>query len=195
MGKIYYLMGKSSSGKDTLYSMLMADEKLKLNRMVTYTTRPIRAGEHEGEEYHFTDKAGLDELVRKGKVIESRCYKTVHGDWYYFTVDDENIDINNNSYLMIGTLESYEKVRDYYGTDKVMDIYIDLDDGVRLERALNRERQQKEPKYKEMCRRFLADADDFAEEKLEALGIKKRFINENLNSCYQEILNYILNNK
>lgn len=192
MGKLYYLMGKSSSGKDTLYKMLMGNESLGLKKILPYTTRPIRDGEKEGVEYHFTNKAGLDELNEKGKVVESRCYNTVHGDWYYFTVDDENIDFHNNDYLMIGTLESYEKIRDYYGKNLVVDIYIDTDDGIRLERALKREREQKEPKYKEMCRRFLADAEDFSEEKLAKLEVNNRFVNDRLEICYKEICDYII---
>lgn len=190
MGKLYYLMGKSSSGKDTLYKMLMENEELNLNRIVPYTTRPVREGEVEGQEYHFTDKGGLDELIAKGKVIESRCYNTVHGDWYYFTVDAD-VDFSNNDYLMIGTLESFEKVRDYYGKEKVVDIYIELDDGIRLERALKRERAQAEPKYKEMCRRFIADTEDFSEEKLMAAGIEKRFINDDLDRCFSEIVKMV----
>lgn len=192
MGKLYYLMGKSSSGKDTLYGMLMSDKELQLNRIVPYTTRPVREGEVEGVEYHFTDKQGLDRLTKEGRVVESRCYNTVHGDWYYFTVNDDSIDFDNNNYAMIGTLESYQKVRDYYGSDKVVDIYIDLDDGVRLERALKREREQSEPKYKEMCRRFLADAEDFSEDKLMAAGIQKHYINDDLDRCYREIVGDIL---
>ena len=70
-------------------------------------------------------------------------------------------------------------------------LYIDLDDGLRLERALGRERQQQIPKYKEMCRRFLADADDFSEENLEAAGIVKRYINEDLKECLEEISSVI----
>lgn len=192
MGKLFYLMGKSSSGKDTLYKMLMENKELKLNRIVPYTTRPVRAGEEEGKEYHFTNEEGLRNLMAANRVVESRCYNTVHGDWYYFTVNDDSIDFDNNNYAMIGTLESYQKVRDYYGSDKVVDIYIDLDDGVRLERALKREREQSEPKYKEMCRRFLADAEDFSEDKLMAAGIQKHYINDDLDRCYREIVGDIL---
>lgn len=191
MGKLYYLMGKSSSGKDTLYKMLMENKELDLKRIVPYTTRPMRVGEIEGKEYHFTDKEGLDKLVKANKVVEQRCYNTVHGDWYYFTVDDGSIDFELNDYLMIGTLESFDKVRAYYGNDKVVDIYIELDDGIRLERALRRERAQAEPKYKEMCRRFIADTEDFSEEKLEAAGIKKRYINDDLDRCFNEIVEMV----
>ena len=187
MGRLYCLMGKSSCGKDTIYKMLMADESLALRRVVPYTTRPIRAGEVEGVEYHFTDKPGLDKLTAANKVIECRCYNTVHGDWYYFTVDDEDIDLCNHDYLLIGTLEAYESIRDYYGRDKVVPLFIDLDDGIRLERALNRERSQNEPKYKEMCRRFIADCEDFSEEKIAAAGIESRYINNELEKCFDDI--------
>ena len=102
-------MGKSASGKDTVFSRLIDDKNLSLERMVPYTTRPMRSGEKDGVEYHFTDLAGLKSLRDNGKVIEERCYHTVHGDWYYFTVDDENVS-KEKDYLLIGTLEVYEKL-------------------------------------------------------------------------------------
>ena len=92
---------------------------------------------------------------------------------------------------MIGTLESYEKVRAYFGKDKMIPIFIDLDDGVRLQRALDRERAQDVPQYGEMCRRFLADEQDFSEERITAAGIKKRFVNNKLEGCLLEIIEYI----
>lgn len=183
------MMGKSASGKDTLYGMLR--KELKIGTVIPYTTRPIREGEEEGREYHFTDKSTLDRLVSEGKVVESRVYHTVHGDWYYYTVDDGNINLDKEDYLIIGTLESYNKTRDYFGEDKVIPIYIELDDGERLERALSRERQQDNPKYKEMCRRFLADSEDFSEEKLTSSGVNRRFVNDELMRCFEEIKGYI----
>ena len=44
MGKIFYIMGKSSSGKDSIYRQLEKDQELVLKRLVIYTTRPIRDG-------------------------------------------------------------------------------------------------------------------------------------------------------
>ena len=44
MGKIYYVMGKSSSGKDTIYKKLM-EAHPRFRTIVPYTTRPIREGE------------------------------------------------------------------------------------------------------------------------------------------------------
>ena len=184
-------MGKSASGKDTIYNCLLKEKDLGLLPYVGYTTRPIRAGEQDGVEYYFTTKADLDRFEKEGRLIECRVYHTVYGDWYYYSVDSDKVDLSQNDYLYIGTLESYVKMRDYYGADRIVPIYIELDDGVRLERALMRERQQKEPGYAEMCRRFLTDSEDFSEENLKKAGIERRFENTDLETCIGEIRNEI----
>lgn len=191
MGKIFCIMGKSSSGKDTLYERLTANKELSLSRIVPYTTRPIRFGETNGKEYFFTDEKKLKELEDAGRVIEVRAYHTVHGIWKYFTVNDGQINLTEHNYLMIATLESFKKIRDYFGISFVVPVYIEAEDGLRLKRALERERLQTEPKYAEMCRRFLADEKDFSEEKIADAGIKNRFLNEDLESVYREISAFI----
>lgn len=191
MGKIFYLMGKSSSGKDSVYKELLSDESLRLKKIVLYTTRPIRAGEKNGEEYFFVDEETLNRLERDGKVIERRSYDTVHGIWHYFTVCDEQIQLENHDYLVIGTLESYRSCKKYFGADTLVPIYIEVDDGVRLQRALDRERAQDQPKYREMCRRYLADSEDFSEEKIAEAGIEKRFENDDFSKCLAEMKAYI----
>ena len=194
MGKIICLMGKSSSGKDTIFKRLLEREDLGLKTIVPYTTRPIRVGEREGVEYHFTDETGYQELLALGKIIEARAYNTVHGLWRYFTVADASVDLRANNYCIIGTLEAYTQIRDYFGKDKVLPVFITLDDGVRLQRALDRERAQESPKYEEMCRRFLADSKDFSEEKIAEAEITKSFYNNSLEDCLEEIVTYIQEN-
>lgn len=192
MGRIFCIIGKSSTGKDTIYKKLLKASGIKLKRIVPYTTRPKRAGEHEGEEYHFVDVERLEELKREDKIVECREYDTVYGKWYYFTAKDEQINFEaKKNYLIIGTLESFVKTKEYFGDDCVIPLYIDIDDGERLSRALRREKRQKEPKYAEMCRRYLADCADFSEENLKKAGIDKVFINNNLKVCTKEIINYI----
>ena len=60
-------------------------------------------------------------------------------------------------------------------------------DGIRLLRAVKR-RKQKNPNYREVCRRYLADEDDFSEELVSRLRIGKRFSNTDLEACLEEIL-------
>ena len=191
MGKIFYLMGKSSSGKDTLYKKLNEENRYGLKSIVSYTTRPIRGGEQDGREYHFVSVDAFERMKDTGKVIEYRAYNTVHRIWYYFLADDGQIDLENESYLLIGTLEGYESLVSYFGKDRIVPIYLEVDDGIRLQRALDRERSQPSPKYAELCRRYLADQEDFSEEKLEKNGIGIRFNNENIEVTCNNILDYI----
>ena len=191
MGKIFCLMGKSASGKDTIYKMLLSDKQYKFNKIVPYTTRPIRENERDGVQYFFTDEEGLRKMQEEGKVIELRSYNTIHGVWHYFTADDHQINLETGDYMVIGTPEAYIKLKEYFGEGNVCPIYIELDDGIRLERALNRERAQEQPKYEEMCRRFLADAKDFSADNLAKAGITKGFSNDDLDSCVEQIKKYI----
>jgi len=190
VSKIFYLMGKSSSGKDSMYKeILKAVPHLK--SVVSYTTRPIRQGETNGVEYFFVGENELSKMKQEGKVIEERAYNTVHGVWKYFTACDQQIDLDNNDYLLMGTPASYKGVRAFYGEERLIPIYLHVDDGVRLERALKREQSQENPRYEEMCRRYLADHEDFSEKNLEEAKITKEFSNENFQECLKEIVEYI----
>lgn len=194
MGKIYYMMGKSSSGKDTLFKEVK-EAVPRLGTVTLYTTRPIREGERDGVEYFFVSEDTLETYRAQGKIIEERAYDTIHGIWRYATVDDGQVDLGKEDYLVIGTLESYARMQNYYGEDKLVPIYIEVEDGERLIRAIRREQQQAVPGYAELCRRFLADTDDFSEENLAKLGITKRYKNDNKAQCEEEIIEEIRHGK
>ena len=188
MRKIYCVIGKSATGKDTIYKEILSRISSRIKTIVPYTTRPIRDGETDGVEYHFLTVPEFKKLEEDGKIIESRCYHTVYGDWYYFTANDGQIDLEKNDYLLIMTLEGYSNLKKYFGNDSVLPIYIEVEAGLRLSRALEREKNQKSPKYAEMCRRFLADEEDFSEDKLNELGITKRYQNIELEQCVSDII-------
>ena len=191
MGKLFVIMGKSATGKDSLYQRIVEDFP-ELQQVVTYTTRPIRAGETYGKEYFFVSEEEMHEMQEDDKIIECRVYQTVHGPWYYFTANDGQINLEKGNYILITTLEGYRKLETFFGIDQVVPIYIEVEDGERLARALERERRQAVPKYKEMCRRFLADAADFSEEKLLDAQITVRFANDDLKQTEENIRDYIL---
>lgn len=190
MGKIYYVMGKSSSGKDTVYRELLKRHPA-FQTVISYTTRPMREGEADGREYFFVDKGSLRTMKDRGRIIEMRSYDTRCGIWTYFTADDGQIDLDRYDYLLIGTLVSYRALKKYFGEEKLVPVYIEVEDGLRLSRALERERCQEEPKYAEMCRRFLADEEDFSEKKIKEAGIGSRFDNTCLEQCIEEIERYM----
>lgn len=186
MGKLFCILGKSGSGKNAVFRALLGDGRLGLHPVVLYTTRPSRAGEREGVDYHFVTASALLKLAREGKILERRRYHTVHGIWQYATVDDGQFD-TAQSLLMIATLEAFSALRQRFGADNIVPLYLEVEDGLRLSRALERERTQKTPDYAELCRRFLADRDDFSDEKLEAAGVKTRYINDSLEDCVHKI--------
>ena len=190
MPEIVFVMGKSASGKDTIYKQRVEDKSLKLNTVTMYTTRPRRDGETDGVEYNFVSDREACRMEQLGRIIELRAYNTVHGVWKYFTADDGQIDIaSGKKYIVIGTLEAYEGFCRYYGKEHLLPIYIEVDDGIRLQRALLREMNQANPKYTEMCRRVLADSEDFSEENIANAGIYKRFSNNgDIESCIQAVV-------
>ena len=189
MREIVFIMGKSASGKDRVYKELSEDETLGLNKITMYTTRPMRSGEVQGREYNFVDDETACRFENDKKIIEIRCYDTIYGIWKYFTADDGQIDLaSGKRYIVIGTLEAYDKFCEYYGNEHIMPIYIEVDDGVRLIRAVKREMEQENPHYEELCRRFLADSKDFSEENIRKSGITRRFKNDGeFDECVREI--------
>ncbi|MDY3775452.1 MAG: guanylate kinase [Eubacterium sp.] len=194
MGKLFVIMGKSATGKDSLYQKIVEDFP-DLKEVVTYTTRPIRAGETYGKEYFFVTEEELHEMQEAGKIIECRQYQTVHGPWYYFTANDGQIDLSKGDYILITTLEGYCKLETFFGIRQVVPIYIEVDDFERIQRALKREKEQKTPCVAELCRRFLADEEDFSEEKLEETGIEIRVQNNDFREALGHIEDMIEENR
>ena len=74
-------------------------------------------------------------------------------------------------------------------------MYVEVDDDQRLWRSICRERRQATPNYDEVCRRFLADQQDFSEAELSRLGISKRYRNADLEECVKTIAQDILDSR
>lgn len=191
MGKVFYIMGKSSSGKDTIYRRVK-QVLPNLKSLVTYTTRPIREGETNGVEYFFVKNTDIERLKQENKVIELREYNTIHGVWRYAAIKDSQLDTDDDI-LTIGTLQSYIKLKEYLGDYRLVPIYIEVDDIVRIQRAIDREKNQPKPKVIELCRRFIADNEDFSEKNLIECGITPniRIHNEDLDTCVEDIIKVI----
>ena len=190
-GTIFYILGKSATGKDHLYQNLLADAALGLKGVVPYTTRPMREGEADGETYFFVTDEQMAALRASGRVIESRTYQTVLGPWTYATVDDGQFDVPDRDFLLVGVLNSFLSVRDYFGADRVIPVYLEVPANERLARSIRREQLQEEPDYEEIVRRFNADEADFSEENLRAGGIVRRFANTDYGRCLDEVRAWI----
>ena len=82
MSKIFYFMGKSASGKDTIFKQIK-ERMPNLKTIVIYTTRPIREGEQEGVEYYFVDEKRLAELEAQGNRTACVQYKVRRVEIFY----------------------------------------------------------------------------------------------------------------
>ena len=193
MGKLFVIMGKSATGKDSIYHEIVK-RCPQLREIITYTTRPMREGETYGKEYYFVTKEEMYEMRENGKIIECREYDTVLGPWFYFTADDGQLDFDKGDYILISTLEGYEKLQAAFGIGSIVPVYIEVDDLERLERAVRRERSQVSPCVPELCRRFLADEEDFSEERLQMAGIEMRIVNEDLETALENVEKLIRGN-
>lgn len=179
-------MGKSASGKDTVYRQLM-ERHPEIDPVVPYTTRPIREGEKNGREYNFVTDEQMKKMERAGQIVECRCYETVQGPWHYFTADDGQIDLARKNACLISTLEGYMRIREFYGADQVVPLYIEVDDFTRIGRSLQREKEQRNPCVAEVCRRFLADEEDFSKQNLIKAGIQESIENISLTDALKKI--------
>lgn len=159
--RIFCLVGKSASGKDTLYARIL-ERHPKLLPVIPHTTRPKRTGEVEGRNYCFVTEEQLRQYEARGQVIEKREYHTVQGLWTYFTL---RFPLDRDR-LLITTLEGAKALMDAYGPQAVRIVYLHVDDRTRLLRCMEREERQESPDYAELCRRFLADQSDFSDDKL-----------------------------
>lgn len=204
MSNLIYIMGKSSSGKDTIYQKLV--KRMDTNVYVLYTTRPMRDGEQEGREYNFITREKYKELEENGKVIEARHYNVVNSEgnkdvWTYATIDDDQWK-KEGDFLTIGTPESFLSIKDYLEKHnenglKLLPVYIYIDEEERRERAIKRENEKAKPNFKEMERRLKADNIDFSVENLKKAGINEDYMfeNDDLEECVDNIVNYIEENK
>ncbi len=166
MGKIVLLIGPSNSGKDTMFKLVKEKISIPFENIILHTTRPKRSNEVDGREYYFCTERQMKKLLKNDEIIERRSYNTVHGIWYYFT-SSKNFDLENNNYLGLNTLMGLDRYLKYFGEENIISLFLQVDDGVRLQRALDREKMLEVPDYKEMCRRYMADCEDFSLENLQ----------------------------
>lgn len=151
--KIFAIMGKAGSGKDTILRKVMDGYSNKFHEIVSCTTRPPREGEQHGVNYYFLSIEEFTEKVLNGDMLEA----TLFNDWHYGTMrtglsrDKINIGVFNP-----------DGVRALLENDEidVTVFYVRAGAKQRLLRQLNREEN---PDVQEIIRRFSADEEDFGD--------------------------------
>lgn len=125
--KLFFIVGETASGKDTLTRKLCED--LELNQIISFTTRPKRAG--EGDTHVFIDDATYENMKAEGNIA---AYTNISGYHYFSTMDQL---YSNNFYIIdphgIASIEALNiKDMDF------CTIYINVPIEVRIDRAVKR---------------------------------------------------------
>ena len=182
---IYVLLGKTASGKDTIASKLA---KKGLKRVVTYTTRPPRKGEKEGENYHFITNDEFERLTSSGFFAEWRSYDTIDGVWYYgSSVDSYDTDEDR---IIILNPDGFRQIKKILNTENIKSIYVYSN----IETIKNRLKKRGDKK-EEAERRIEHDLIDFKGLENEVDKIVYNNEDDNLDDVVQKILSYITENK
>lgn len=181
--KIYFLVGQSSTGKDTIKAKLLSTMP-SLKDYTYCTTRPMRDGEVEGREYHFKSRKDYEKDVSLGVVIESRVYN-FNGNTpvVYYSLAKE---IDEELYIVTGTPDMCHSYIEYYGSDIVKPIFIVVPDRERLMRAIKREDTNK-GNYKEVARRFYDEFSEYTKENILSLSGVEYVNNDYLEDCIEDI--------
>lgn len=181
--KIYFLVGQSSTGKDTIKSKLLSIMP-SLKDYVYCTTRPVRDGEVNGREYLFKSHEDYEKDEKSGVVIESRVYN-FNGNTpvVYYSLAKE---IDEELYIVTGTPDMCHSYIEYYGSDIVKPIFIVVPDRERLMRAIIREDTNK-GNYKEVARRFYDEFSEYTKENILSLSGVEYVNNDYLEDCIEDI--------
>jgi guanylate kinase len=78
MTTVFIISAPSGSGKSTLVSHLMA-ELPGLMFSISYTTRPPRGAERDGESYHFVSRPEFEAMAERDEFLE---WAVVFGNYY-----------------------------------------------------------------------------------------------------------------
>lgn len=150
--KVVALFGKCAAGKDTIQNWLIATDP-NIKKIVSCTTRQPRDCEIDGVDYHFLTTLEFTQKVLDGSMLEAVSFR----DNFYGAAIDE-LDENKIN-IAVFELNGIHALLDDPRLD-VMCIYIDVDDKIRLLRALNRE---KHPDCLKLCERFIEEDKTFSE--------------------------------
>nr|DAN35594.1 MAG TPA: GMPK protein [Caudoviricetes sp.] len=148
--KLIALCGKSAVGKDTILNEVIGDEDKSefFHKIVSVTTRPKRKTEVDGVDYYFVDDSDIPNL----RLLELEHFN----GWAYGTMQAELEEDRIN--LGIFTPRGIAQLA-ATGLVELTVVIVESDADIRLSRSLLRSFGEQ---VLEMCRRNIADAEDFS---------------------------------
>lgn len=127
--KVLCIIGHSGSGKTTIEQLLEKSFPMHFKRVVSYTTRPMREGEHEGVEHRFVESS---RVPHTGNVLAYTRY----GDYEYWTEPEDLVTGKINIYVI--DVEGYRYLKEFHDNEleiRVMYVKRSSRDNIDRERA------------------------------------------------------------
>ena len=150
--KILVLCGKTASGKDTILHELCENNKFR--PMISYTTRPPRSGEVNGEDYYFVSDEEFQSMADEGEFFETTAYTVASGDDWRYGSSKKDYEQDHSNRIAILNPEGVKKLREC-GIDAVVVLLLANEN-----ERWNRLRQRGDDSA-EARRRMNADDEDF----------------------------------
>lgn len=156
--KLFLLVGKSASGKDTLMNMLLSDFK-EMKPLVSHTTRPMRTGEKDGETYHFVDDLTFEEMLNNDEFLETTSY-TIESENKIYRYGLSKKEVMDTPYAMtiVNPYGLNNLLTNKFIKDNIVSILITRNDKDRILAYMNRDENVN---IKEMIDRYKRDEEDF----------------------------------
>lgn len=171
MGKIVLFLGPTLAGQEILKVRLMKEESYNFHKIIKTTTREKRFDEIDGDNYHFISVERLKNIPTE-EIVERKDFDKIT----YFT-HSKDIDLENNNYLDVNSIEGLDKYIAYYGENAIVPIFVKMNRDERIQLVLTHERQKKNPNYSAMCQKYLDEASIYSDENLAKRNITDIVIN------------------
>ncbi|TCJ01949.1 guanylate kinase [Cytobacillus praedii] len=137
--KLFIYTGPDGSGRKTISKMVAT--MFDMETVLSYTTRPPRHYEQDGEDYHFVDNEAFIKMKENHEFLES-----VEIDGFYYGIREEDIIKAFESHALVYlTLnpEGTEKLKLMYG-DRVIRFFIYSDRDTVIQRHKAREDKEED---------------------------------------------------
>ena len=117
---IYCILGVSGAGKTTIAQEVA--KRLNIELVVSYTSRPKRAGEQDGVDYHYVDNNYFDE--HKDEFMEIREYTVYDGSVWKYGYKQDSFNFKDKSKIVILETYGYPAFEEYFGKERLKPIII-----------------------------------------------------------------------